>query len=57
MLLNEEKVTVKVISEKVGVGESTVRRSKWWRGYVEGKVKVTEEEKEKWKKMKEGEGK
>jgi len=55
--LNEEKVTVKVISEKVGVGESTVRRSKWWRGYVEGKVKVTEEEKEKWKKMKEGEGK
>lgn len=57
MLLNEEGVTVKAISEKVGVGESTVRRSKWWRGYVEGKVRVTEEEKEKWKKMKEGEGK
>ena len=57
MLLNGEGITVKAISEKIGVGESTVRRSKWWQGYAEGKVKVSEEEKEKWKKMKEGERK
>ena len=55
-LLNEQTITSKVIASMVGCVDKTVQRSGAWKAWRNGTVRVSEEEKKKWKEKKKNSG-
>ena len=50
-LLQNQSITLKVIASMCGCSDKTVQRSAAWKAQRSGVVKVSDEEKKKWKEM------